>query len=61
MDTNWLANFDAALKRHYGIDHYDAGLTLTELARYSELQAVEAANQFARDYELDRIDGPWGL
>lgn len=59
MDNTWLSRFDAALKKHYGIDHFDAGLTISELARYSDMDAVDAAHQFACDYDLDRIDGPW--
>lgn len=61
MNTNWITNFDAALKKHYGIDHFDAGLGVTELRRYSDLDPVKAAHQFAQDYDLDRIDGPWGV
>lgn len=60
MDNNWLERFDAALKKRYGIDHFDAGLSITELARYSDLDPVEAAQTFATEYDLDRIDGPWG-
>lgn len=60
MKQRWQEQFDAALKRHYSIDHNDAGLTSQELERYADLDPVEAAHTFARDYDLDRIDGPWG-
>lgn len=60
MHNHWIAQFDAALKQHYGIDHFDAGLSIVELRRYSDLEPVEAAHTFARDYDLDRVDGPWG-
>lgn len=60
MDDNWLHQFDAFLKRFFGIDHFDAGLDLTQMMRYADLKPEEAALTFGQDYDLDRIDGPWG-
>ena len=60
MDTNWLHHFDASLKRFFGIDHNDAGMDAEQLKRYEDLKPQEAALTFGQDYDLDRIDGPWG-
>ena len=59
MDT-WLAQFDAALERHFAINHIDAGMDAQQLARYRDLEPEEAALTFGLDYDLDRVDGPWG-
>lgn len=59
MDT-WTHEFDANLKRYYAIDHVDAGLSEQDLARYRDLTPQEAALAFGQDYDLDRVDGPWG-
>lgn len=58
MDT-WLAAFDRALKRHYAIDHVDAGMDEAHLSRYRDLPPHEAALTFGEDYDLDRVDTGW--
>jgi hypothetical protein len=52
----WILAFDTALMRCFAIDHRDAGLTDTDLARYSDLPPEQAALQFGEDYDLDRVD-----
>lgn len=39
--------------------HQDAGLTDTELSRYSDLQPKEAALTFGEDHDLERVDRGW--
>ena len=58
MDT-WLTQFDAAMKRFFGIDHADAGMDEVQLGRYRDLPADEAAMEYGLDYDLDRIDTGW--
>jgi hypothetical protein len=55
----WTLAFDQALMRYFAIDHHDAGLTNTDLARYSDLAPEQAALQFGEDYDLDRVDRGW--
>lgn len=57
---NWTYHFDAYLKRFHAIDHTDAGLDEQQLAGYRDLKPREAALTFGRDYDLTRVDGPWG-
>lgn len=57
---NWTYHFDAYLKQFYGIDHNDAGLDEQQLARYQDLKPREGALTFGQDYDLTRVDGPWG-
>ncbi len=57
---NWTRDFDTYLKRYYAIDHIDAGMSDQDLARYRDLEPREAALAFGQDYDLDRVDGPWG-
>lgn len=59
MDS-WLEEFDQAMKRYFAIDHHDAGMSEADIARYRDLEPKEAALQYGEDYDLNRIDGPWG-
>jgi hypothetical protein len=59
IDPTWLHDFDAAMKKFFAIDHVDAGMDCSILARYSDLPAQEAAMQFGEDYDLQRIDTGW--
>jgi hypothetical protein len=59
MDT-WTHNFDECLKRYFAIDHIDAGMSEQDLARYRDLTPQDAALTFGQDYDLNRVDGPWG-
>ncbi len=58
--NNWLKAFDTELKQRFGIDHSDAGMDEVQIARYRDLDPQDAAHAFGEDYDLDRIDGPWG-
>lgn len=55
----WTQQFDEHLMRYYAINHHDAGLTDTELARYQDLPPSEAALAFGEDYGLERVDQGW--
>lgn len=57
--SSWLADFDAELSSHYGIDHIDAGMDPEQIRRYADLDPKQAAHAYANDYDLDRITG-WG-
>lgn len=59
ISHEWTLAFDAALMRWFAINHRDAGLTDTDLARYSDLPPEQAALQFGEDYDLDRVDRGW--
>jgi len=52
----WLNSFDEHLKKFFGIDHHDAGLSDEHLLRYTDLEPREAALVYGEDYDLDRID-----
>jgi hypothetical protein len=58
--NSWTEQFDQALKKFFAIDHIDAGLDEEQLARYRDLDPQEAALVYGQDYDLDRVDGPWG-
>lgn len=55
----WRHAFNAALQAHFALTIQDAGLTDTELARYSDLQPKEAALTFGEYHDLDRVDRGW--
>lgn len=55
----WLGDFDAAMIRHFLIDHADVGMGEAELLRYADLPPEAAALQFGEDYELQRVDVDW--
>lgn len=59
VDPNWLQDFDTALKRYFLIDHAEAGMGETELARYADLRPHDAALQYGEDYDLQRVDVDW--
>jgi len=59
VDPNWLQDFDTALKRYFLIDHAEAGMGETELARYADLRPHDAALQYGEDYDLQRVDIDW--
>jgi len=59
IDPNWLQDFDTAMRRYFLIDHADAGMGETELARYADLRPHDAALQYGEDYDLQRIDINW--
>jgi len=59
INAQWRNGFNAALQSHYAITINDAGLTDTDLARYSDLPHEQAALQFGEDYDLDRVDRGW--
>ena len=59
INAQWRNGFNTALQSHYAITINDAGLTDTELARYTELDPKVAALQFGEDYDLDRVDKGW--
>lgn len=59
IDPSWLQDFDTAMKRHFLIDHTDAGMGEEELARYADLRPHDAALQYGEDYDLQRVDVDW--
>ena len=59
ITATWRDAFNAALQSHFAITINDAGLTDTELARYTDLDPKAAALQFGEDYDLDRVDQGW--
>ncbi len=59
IDPNWLQDFDATMRRYFLIDHVDAGMGETELARYTDLLPYDAALQYGEDYDLQRVDVDW--
>lgn len=59
IDPSWLRDFDAAMKRHFLMDHAEAGMGQVELARYADLRPYEAALQYGEDYDLQRVDVDW--
>ncbi|HEL3259575.1 TPA: hypothetical protein UMH03_000405 [Stenotrophomonas maltophilia] len=59
LTAQWRHAFDAALQTHFALSLRDAGLTDTELSRYSDLQPKEAALTFGEDHDLERVDRGW--
>lgn len=59
INAQWCTASNAALQAHFALTIQDAGLTDTELARYSDLQPKEAALTFGEDHDLDRVDRGW--
>ncbi len=59
ISAQWRHAFDAALQAHFALSIDAAGLTDTELARYADLKAQEAALTFGEDHDLDRVDRGW--
>ena len=59
INAQWRNGFNTALQSHYAITINDAGLTDTDLGRYSDLPPEQAALQFGEDYDLDRVDLGW--
>ncbi|MCA0324371.1 MAG: hypothetical protein LCH89_02020 [Proteobacteria bacterium] len=59
INAQWRNGFNAALQSHFAITIGDAGLTDTDLVRYSDLPPEQAALQFGEDYDLDRVDQGW--
>ena len=59
INAQWRNGFNTALQSHFAITINDAGLTDTDLARYSDLAPEQAALQFGEDYALDRVDRGW--
>ncbi len=59
INVQWRNGFNTALQSHFAITINDAGLTDTELARYTDLDPKAAALQFGEDYDLDRVDQGW--
>jgi hypothetical protein len=59
INAQWRNGFNTALQAHFAITINDAGLTDTDLARYSDLPPEQAALQFGADYDLDRVDQGW--
>jgi hypothetical protein len=59
IDSIWLRDFDATMRKLFAIDHVDAGLDKRALARYADLLAHDAAMQFGEDYDLQRVDIGW--
>ncbi|MBB3277337.1 hypothetical protein [Pseudoxanthomonas sp. OG2] len=59
ITAQWRNGFNTALQSHFAITINDAGLTDTDLARYSDLPPEQAALQFGEDYDLDRVDRGW--
>lgn len=59
INAQWRNGFNTALQSHYAITINDAGLTDTELARYTDLDPKAAALQLGEDYDLDRVDQGW--
>lgn len=52
INAQWCTAFNA-------LTIQDAGLTDTELSRYSDLQPKEAALTFGEDHDLERVDRGW--
>ena len=59
INVQWRNGFNTALQSHFAITINDAGLTDTELARYTDLDPKAAALQFGEDYDLDQVDQGW--
>jgi len=55
IPESWLENFDRHLKKNFGINHIDAGLSDEDMLRYVDLEPKEAALCFGEDYDLDNI------
>ena len=56
VSPTWLADFDDAMRRHFLLDHEDAGMSDAELLRYADLPPRDAALQFGEDFVLQRVD-----
>jgi hypothetical protein len=59
INAQWCTAFNAALQAHFALPIQNAGLTDTELSRYSDLQPKEAALTFGEDHDLERVDRGW--
>ncbi|WP_414491565.1 hypothetical protein [Stenotrophomonas maltophilia] len=59
INAQWRTAFNAALQAHFALTIQDAGLTDTELSRYSDLPPKEAALTFGEDHDLERVDRGW--
>lgn len=59
INAQWRNGFKTALQSHFAITINDAGLSYTDIARYSDLPPQHAALQFGEDYDLDRVDLGW--
>ena len=60
IDSNWLASLEEAFKRLYAISTSEAGFTITEIARYADLPAEQAATEIGAEYGIQHLDGSWG-
>lgn len=60
IDSKWLASFETAFKRFYAISTNEAGFTSTEIARYADLPAEQAAIEIGAEYGIERVVGGWG-
>ena len=56
ISDSWLSSFDKQLKKFFGIDHKDAGMSDEQMLAYTDLEPRDAALAFGEDYDLDRID-----
>lgn len=56
ISDSWLSSFDEQLKKFFGIDHKDAGISDEQMLAYVDLEPRDAAIAFGEDYDLDRID-----
>ena len=56
ISDSWLNSFDHYLKKLFGIDHKDAGISDEQLLAYTDLEPRDAALMYGEDYDLDRID-----
>jgi len=59
INAQWCTAFNAPLQAHFALPIQNAGLTDTELSRYSDLQPKEAALTFGEDHDLERVDRGW--
>lgn len=59
VDREWLNEFDQAMLGFFAIDHAEAGMDSTELARYCNMPPREAALAYGEDYDLCRVDTYW--
>ena len=59
VDPDWLLEFDAEMKRLFGVGPDDLGVDDERLARLGDLPPREAAAYFGDKYDLIRVDGYW--
>lgn len=59
ITAQWRNGFNTALQAHFTITISDAGLSESELARYTDLDTKAAALQFGEDYDLAWVDQGW--